>query len=129
MVFYYFYCWLGLYIRFLCTLHHLDEGLDDYAELTPDYLHKNPSITSDLVTGMYNGGYYQEVIHMKEYLASTSFIQTIDSVNYARLMTETIKAEAKIGQLETVLNDLEDCFSKHTLFLPLSYVDILTVHE
>ena len=76
---------------------------------------------------MYNGGYYQEVIHMKEYLASSSFLQSVDSVNYARLMTETIKAEAKIGLLDNVLMDLDDCFSKHTLFLPLSYVDILTV--
>ena len=43
---------------------HLDEALDDYAELPPNYLNQNPSVTSELLTGLYAGGYYKELVNV-----------------------------------------------------------------
>lgn len=118
---------IGFYLRFISTLHHLDEAIDDYAELTPDYLQKNATITSELLTGMYNGGYFTEVVHFVDYLKMSTFVDTLDSVNYARVYTEYLKAKAKLGQLDDIQSVLDMCFEKHVLFLPLSYAELLSV--
>lgn len=101
--------------------------MDDYAELPPDYLKKNASVTSDLMMGMYNGGYFNELIHFMDYLQLMNFVDSLDGVNYARIFTEYLKAKTKLGLLDGIQSVLDGCFSKHVMFLPLSYADILTV--
>ena len=118
---------LGFYIRFLSTLHHLEEALDEYASIPPDFLAKNMSITSELVTGMYNGEYFEEVVRFIDYLETIHSFERMDSMNYSRIMTENLKAKAKLGKFEDVLGILDHCFQKHVLFLPLSYAEIISV--
>ena len=76
---------------------HLDEALDDYAELPPNYLNQNPSVTSELLTGLYAGGYYKELVNVVEFLLKDSEESKLDGVNYARMVTELIKAKSKLG--------------------------------
>lgn len=118
---------IGMYIRFLSTLEHLEEALTDYAELTPDYLKKNPSITSELFTGMYNGGYYNELIRLMEFIKMDDSLESLDSVNYSRIITDYIKSKAKLGMFGDIQPLLDECFSKHVLFLPMSYAEIISV--
>ena len=118
---------LGFYIRFLSTLHHLEEALDEYAGIPPDFLAKNVSITSELVTGMYNGEYLEEVVRFVDYLEAIHSFEKMDSMNYSRIMTENLKAKAKLGRFEDLQGILDHCFQKHLLFLPLSYAEIISV--
>lgn len=106
---------------------HLDEALDDYAELPPNYLNQNPSVTSELLTGLYAGGYYKELVNVVEFLLKDSEESKLDGVNYARMITELIKAKSKLGELEEIQKLLDDAFNRRVLFLPLAYSDIITV--
>ena len=106
---------------------HLDEALDDYAELPPNYLNQNPSVTSELLTGLYAGGYYKELVNVVEFLLKDSEESKLDGVNYARMVTELIKAKSKLGELEETQMMLDDAFNRRVLFLPLAYSDIITV--
>ena len=118
---------VGFYIRFLSTLHHLEEALDEYAQVPPDFLTKNTSITSELITGMYNGGYFKEVVYFVDYLTAVQSFERMDSMNYSRIMTENLKAKAKLGCFDDLQEILDKCFQKHVLFLPLSYAEIISV--
>ena len=102
---------------------HLNEALDDYAELPPNYLNQNPSVTSELLTGLYAGAYYKEQLNVVDFLLKDSE----DGVNYARMVTELIKAKSKLGELEETQMLLDDAFNRRVLFLPLAYSDIITV--
>ena len=106
---------------------HLDEALDDYTELPPNYLNQNPSVTSELLTGLYAGGYYKELVNVVEFLLKDSEESKLDGVNYARMVTELIKAKSKLGELEETQMLLDDAFNRRVLFLPLAYSDIITV--
>lgn len=101
--------------------------MTDYAELPPDYLKKNPSITSELFTGMYNGGYYNELIRLMDFVKMGDSLDSLDSVNYSRIITDYIKSKAKLGMFSDIQPLLDDCFSKHVLFLPMSYAEIISV--
>ena len=106
---------------------HLEEALDDYADLAPDYLLHNPSVTSELLTGLYAGGFYKEVVNAVDFLMVESDPERLDGVNYARMITELIKAKSKLGRLDEVRTLLDDAFKRRVLFLPLAYSDIISV--
>jgi len=111
-----------LYIRFIATLSDINQALDDYAKLPPDYIQRNPSVTAELVTGCYNGGHYAELINLE-----LDTIQHLDDVNYARVITELIKAKTKLGYIDDAVSLIDDAFEKKVLFLPLAYSEIITV--
>lgn len=106
---------------------HLEEALDDYADLPPDYLLHNPSVTSELLTGLYAGGFYTEVVNAVDFLMAEFDAEKLDGVNYARMVTELIKAKSKLGRLDEVCTLLDDAFKRRVLFLPLAYSDIISV--
>lgn len=108
---------------------HLEEALDDYADLLPDYLLHNPSVTSELLTGMYAGGFYAEVVNAVDFLMAEFDAEKLDGVNYARMVTELIKAKSKLGRLDEVCTLLDDAFKRRVLFLPLAYSDIISVRS
>ena len=64
---------------------------------------------------------------MVDYLLNDSEECKLDGVNYARMITELIKAKSKLGELEEIQKLLDDAFSKRVLFLPLAYSDIIAV--
>lgn len=107
----------------------INRALDDYAQLPPDYIQRNPSVTAELVTGCYNGGYYTELINLVDFLKELDTIQHLDEVNYARVITELIKAKTKLGYIDEALSLIDSAFEKKVLFLPLAYSEIITVYE
>ena len=64
---------------------------------------------------------------MVEFLLKDSEESKLDGVNYARMVTELIKAKSKLGELEETQMLLDDAFNRRVLFLPLAYSDIITV--
>lgn len=78
---------------------HLDEALDDYAELPPNYLNQNPSVTSELLTGLYAGGYYKELVNVVEFLLKDSEESKLDGVNYAAYGHGADQGEVKAGRV------------------------------
>ena len=116
-----------MYIRFIATLSDINQALDDYAKLPPDYIQRNPSVTAELVTGCYNGGHYAELINLVDILNELDTIQHLDDVNYARVITELIKAKTKLGYIDDAVSLIDDAFEKKVLFLPLAYSEIITV--
>lgn len=105
----------------------MNKALDEYAQLLPDYLDRNPSVTAELLAGLYSSGHYKELINLSDYLQTTGLTQHFDEVTTARLFTDRIKAETKLGDFTEALGDIDRALARGVLFLPASCVEIITV--
>ena len=117
----------GLYIRFIATMGDMNKALDEYAQLLPDYLDRNPSVTAELLAGLYSSGHYAELVNLSDSLRATGLAQRFDEVTTARLFTDRIKAETKLGNFPEALADIDRALARGVLFLPASCVEIITV--
>ena len=117
----------GLYIRFIATMGDMSKALDEYAQLLPEYLDRNPSVTAELLAGLYSGAHYKELVNLSDYLQATGLTQHFDEVTTARLFADRIKAETKLGVFSEALKDIDRALARGVLFLPSSCVEIITV--
>ena len=105
----------------------MNKALDEYAQLLPDYLDRNPSVTAELLAGLYSSGHYAELVNLSDYLRATGLAQRFDEVTTARLFTDRIKAETKLGNFPEALADIDRALARGVLILPASCVEIITV--
>jgi len=57
----------------------MNKALDEYAQLLPDYLDRNPSVTAELLAGLYSSGHYAELVNLSDYLRATGLAQRLDA--------------------------------------------------